>query len=100
MQSATEARFVPRPGVEARVVDGGAVLVDMGSGKVFELNRVGAEIWKLLAPGATIQEICEALGGRYPVERGVLEADVRGLLESLAGAGLVDIAANRTSAGA
>jgi hypothetical protein len=36
--------------------------------------------------------ICEALGGRYPVDREVLAADVRGLVEALAGAGLVEAA--------
>jgi hypothetical protein len=34
--------------------------------------------------------ICEALGGRYPVDREVLAADVRSLIEALAGAGLVE----------
>lgn len=98
MESVTEARFVPRHKVSARVIEDGAVLVDMGSGAVFELNRIGAEIWGLLGSGATVHVICEALGRRYPVERGLLEADVRGLLDSLVNAGLVDIAANRPSA--
>jgi hypothetical protein len=38
--------------------------------------------------------ICEALGGRYPVDREVLAADVRTLVEALAGAGLVEVGAN------
>jgi Coenzyme PQQ synthesis protein D (PqqD) len=97
VESATEARYVPRRGVEARVIDDGAVLVDMGSGAVFELNRIGAEIWKLLGKGATVRRICEALAGRYPVEHRILEADVRGLVDSLVGARLVDISENEDS---
>jgi hypothetical protein len=34
--------------------------------------------------------ICEALGGRYAIDREVLAADVRSLVEALAGAGLVE----------
>jgi hypothetical protein len=87
-----DARLVPRADVAAREIEDGAVLVNMGSGACFELNRIGFEIWKLLAPGATVAGICEALGGRYPVGREVLAADVRGLVEALVGAGLVTAA--------
>jgi hypothetical protein len=43
-----DARLVPRPDVAAREIDDGAVLVNMGSGACFELNRIGFEIWKVL----------------------------------------------------
>jgi len=91
MKPATEERYVPRRGVEARIIDGGAVLVDMGSGKVFELNRIGAEIWKLLGPGATVTAICETLIPRYKIERAELESDVEKLVDSLIRAGLAAV---------
>jgi hypothetical protein len=87
-----DARLVPRPDVAAREINDGAVLVNMGSGACFELNRIGFEIWKLLGSGSTVAGICEALGGRYPIDREVLAADVRSLVEALAGAGLVEAA--------
>jgi Coenzyme PQQ synthesis protein D (PqqD) len=66
----------------------------LASGERHENGRgVGRhEIWKLLGSGSTVGGICEALGGRYPVDREVLAADVRGLVEALAGAGLVEAA--------
>jgi hypothetical protein len=85
------ARLVPRPDVAAREINDGAVLVNMGSGACFELNRIGFEIWKALGPWATPDGICEALAGRYAVEREVLAADVRSLVEALVGAGLVEV---------
>jgi hypothetical protein len=91
MALSIDARLVPRADVAAREINDGAVLVNMGSGACFELNRVGFEIWKALGPGATVGAICEALGGRYPIDREVLVADVRSLAEALAGAGLVDV---------
>jgi|SRR5450432_2683245 len=47
-----DARLVPRPNVAAREINDGAVLVNMGSGACFELNRIGFEIWKLLGSGS------------------------------------------------
>jgi hypothetical protein len=91
MALSVDARLVPRADVAAREINDGAVLVNMGSGACFELNRVGFEIWKALGPGATVGAICEALGGRYAIDREVLAADVRSLAEALAGAGLVDV---------
>jgi hypothetical protein len=77
--------------VAAREIDDGAVLVNMASGACFELNRIGFEIWKALGPGATVDGICDALGGRYSVEREVLAADVRRLVDALVAAGLIDV---------
>ena len=65
----------------------------MRTGECFRLNQIGAEVWEFLRPGATMNAVCDALGNRYPVERSVLEADVRNLINSLSGAGLVEAAA-------
>jgi Coenzyme PQQ synthesis protein D (PqqD) len=91
MDISVDARLVPRADVAAREINDGAVLVNMGSGACFELNRVGFEIWKALGPGATVGAICQSLGGRYAIAPEVLAADVRSLAEALAGAGLVDV---------
>ncbi len=79
-----------RSGVEVRSLPKGALLVDMKTGECFRLNHIGAEVWEMLGPGTTLNAVCDTLVGRYPVERSVLETDVRGLVDSLSGAGLVD----------
>jgi hypothetical protein len=93
MGPSVDARLVPRPNVAARDINDGAVLVNMGSGACFELNRIGFEIWKLLGPGTTVADICRALAGRYAVGPEVLAADVRSLVDALVGAGLVEAVA-------
>jgi hypothetical protein len=85
--------FVSRPEVAAREVGDGAVLVNMNSGGCFELNRVGAEIWRLLQKKTTIADICEALAGRYPVAPDVLATDARDVIDALVRAGLVEVSA-------
>jgi hypothetical protein len=97
MPLSVDTRLAPRPDVAAREIQDGAVLVNMGSGACFELNRVGFEIWKALGTGTTVGGICEALGGRYPVAPEVLAADVRGLVEALMGAGLVGVSGGGVS---
>jgi hypothetical protein len=91
MPLSIDARLVPRPDVAAREINDGAVLVNMGSGACFELNRIGFEIWKLLGAGTTVNVICDSLVGRYSVGREVLAVDVRSLAEALVGAGLVEV---------
>lgn len=93
MRQSVDALLAPRSNVAARDINDGAVLVNMGSGACFELNRIGFEIWKLLGPGTTVASICEALAGRYAVEPEVLAADVRSLVDALMGAGLVQTVA-------
>src|ERR1700690_1599435 len=71
MTLSPEARLVPRPDVAAREINDGAVLVNMGSGACFELNRIGFEVWKALRPGATQDAICEARAGLDAVTHGL-----------------------------
>jgi len=72
-----ELRVTPTREVAVRALGDGAVLVNLTTGACFELNRVGFEIWELLASGAKEESICETLAQRYAVDREVLVADVR-----------------------
>jgi hypothetical protein len=97
VQVPTETTLWRRRGVASRPLDGGAVLVNMSSGACFELNRIGSEIWELLASATTETTICEALARKYEVDRAVLETDVRGLVVSLVNAGLVERVSTETA---
>jgi hypothetical protein len=68
----------------------GAVLVDMRSGACFELNRTGAEVWELLANGATGRSICATLATRYHVPDETIASDVRGIIDALRAQKLVE----------
>ena len=61
----------------------------MESGECFELNRVGSEIWDLLASGSTMKSICETLLPRYVVSEEMLRTDVQTVLEDLVRRGLI-----------
>ena len=73
----------PCGGVEVRSIGDGAVVLDLSTGNCFELNRVGFEIWELLANGATPKSIWERLKDRYDTAQELLAKDVLRLLDSL-----------------
>ena len=79
----------------SRETPDGAVLVDMMNGRCWELNRVGAALWSLLATSTTLRKVCETLGGQYSVDKAVLERDVMKLADDLMRAGLI-VAATRS----
>ena len=79
-----------RPEVTVRHTASGAILVNLGTGQCWQLNRIGAEVLEQIRTERTIGEVCEALGSRYQVTRDVLERDVCRLTEELLEAGLID----------
>jgi hypothetical protein len=89
MRMLDDVRLTSGNGVEARVIEDGAVLVDLKSGKCFEVNRMGFEIWKLLVDGSTAAAVCEQLAARYDVDRQSLIGDIDRLLDRLLTEGLV-----------
>jgi Fe-S cluster biosynthesis and repair protein YggX len=81
----------PIPTVASRILEGEAVLVHPGQGKVKVLNELGAEIWQRLDGKRTLLEIVEALFKRYHVDRTVLEQDVIRFVQGLHERDLVSI---------
>jgi hypothetical protein len=82
-------RLVQRSDVETRPYDKGAMLVDMGSGQCYRLNRVGADVWALLKQPVALADVIATLGARYEISRATLEQDVRALVEHLLAQALV-----------
>jgi Coenzyme PQQ synthesis protein D (PqqD) len=79
----------PATGVQAQPFEDGAVLLDTRSGAVYQLNRVGVDIWSQLCSGATMATIHEVITERYSIPQDQAERDVRNLIAALAKAGLV-----------
>lgn len=69
------------------------VLLDLRSGSYFTLNDVGSRIWSLLASGATLQSVVEAIRAEYDNSSAAgdltMERDVRDLVARFVAAGLV-----------
>lgn len=74
---------------EGRDAAGAGTLLLVEKGRVFELNILGAEIWKLLDGTRDAAAVVEELLPRFEVGRAELEADVREFLAELAARGWV-----------
>ena len=51
----------PAASVIASIHEGGAVLMDLASGKLFSANRTGAEIWQAVEAGQSLETIAGQL---------------------------------------
>jgi hypothetical protein len=82
---------LPHPKVVVQPVSEGGVLLNTEGEVYFGLNPVALHIWQLLPPSCrTLDELCGALGNRYPdVPADQLRQDVVELLDELAAQGLV-----------
>ena len=82
-----------RVSVPAEVMDRSVgdetVILDLESGTYYGLDPVGARMWKLLAEGKTLGEVCDTLLEEYDVERERLEEDILNLAGELAEKGLI-----------
>jgi hypothetical protein len=77
------------PQVMARQVGDESVILNLETGIYFGLDRVGANIWQLMAEGKTLAGICDAMQAEYEVDREVLEEDVVRLAQELFNQGLI-----------
>ena len=82
----------PRSSVIYRDLPEGAILFCTATEVYYSLNPIGARIWQLLPPVCTTEEeVVARLFESYPeTNLGKISADVRRLLDDLAGNGLVD----------
>jgi hypothetical protein len=80
----------PDPNVVFKVLDQEAVLVHLGTNKIFTLTETGARFWQLLADGRDRPSIEQELLREYDVAEPELVAEIDSLLRELAAEGLVD----------
>ncbi len=69
---------------------GSAVLLDERTGRYFQLNGTGATIVRGLLGGRSVADTARRLAERHPAAADRALADVTGLLDQLADAGLVE----------
>jgi hypothetical protein len=83
-------RFKHGVDVVACDIDGGKALLDMKSSNYYKLNRSAALVWDWVGEGADISELTDKMVGEFDVEPDECIADVRAVLESFVGAGLLE----------
>jgi hypothetical protein len=66
------------------------MLLDGASGKCFELNSLGSEVWSRLDGERTLEQICDDLDAGLEVPAHTLRSDVSAFAASLTAAGLVE----------
>jgi hypothetical protein len=79
------------PGVVGRVIQGEAVLVHPGQGKVRVLNEVGARLWELADGKRTIAEMARVIADEYAVDAMEAQSDAAAFCADLAGRGLLHL---------
>jgi hypothetical protein len=66
-----------------RDVGNEAVLLNLATSSYFGLNEIGARVWRLLASGASLAGVLEALQSEYDVPEEQLRRDLRALVDEL-----------------
>ena len=73
----------------ATELDDGVVLLSLRAGAYFGLNRVGSEIWRMLAAPCRVGQVFDALLARHEVDGEQVARDVTPFLQALIEHGLV-----------
>lgn len=79
----------PDPDVIGRRTGDTAVLVHVGSGRIFELNATGAVIWDLIEAGSPSDAIVRALTEQFDVTESQAGEELTRLVGDLRAAGLL-----------
>jgi hypothetical protein len=78
-------------GVTSRELDGEAILVHPGQGKVAVLNGVGARLWELADGQHTVSDMARVIAAEYEVSLIKAESDALAFCQDLAGRGLLTL---------
>lgn len=84
---------VVNPAVFAAALDDSAVLLDVQSGRYFEFNTVGSDIWARIAQPHRVDALCDALVGDYDAPRDRIQSTVLAFLAHLADRNLIEVRA-------
>lgn len=88
MNEAGLKRIRRSPDVVWAELDGELVLLDLRTGSYYGLNRVGADIWRLLAQGCTAETILSHLVADYDIGADQVRWDLRTFIDGLVACGL------------
>ena len=77
------------PQVLARRLPGGAVIVDLQTNEIFELNETSARVWEMLEEGSSPDVILTRLVEEFDVETVQAAAELNSLLADLERRGLI-----------
>jgi hypothetical protein len=70
-----------------------AMLMDLDSGAMFQLNRTGARIWELVETPQTLADLVATLEQSFPGGGDTLRGDVAAFVAQMRETGLIEITA-------
>ena len=76
-------RFQPDPDGVYNRIGGEAVLINMKTNRIYELNETSGRLWELLCAGNSLEQIREIMLQEYDVEASQLVAEVDRMITSL-----------------
>ena len=83
-------RFRLPPHVHTRRFESEAIVLDLGGGKYYSLDEVGAIVWEGLAAGKSATDVAATLVSEYEVDASTARDDVERLAGELVAAGLLE----------
>ncbi|GGI95727.1 lasso peptide biosynthesis PqqD family chaperone [Paenibacillus hunanensis] len=97
MTGLDQQRFVQNKNYIASDMNGEKVMLDVQSGKYYNLGTIGGRIWDLSAQASTVDEIVARLLEEYEVSQEVCKQQVTTFMGQMLSEGLVDIDDQGTS---
>jgi hypothetical protein len=74
-------------------IDRDVVALNVERGLCYGLEGSGARIWRMIAEGIKVQELCRTLAAEYCVDVSTCKSDVMALLDEMRAEGLIEIVA-------
>lgn len=85
--------------VAAKIMDGEAILINLGTGAYYSIGSTGGFIWSLIEKRLPLQDIVRAVTEHYDVVPTEAEADVLRIIEELRTEGLVAVSTSNAGVG-
>ena len=85
--------------VAAKIMDGEAILINLGTGAYYSIESTGGFIWSLIERRLALQDVVRAVTEHYDVAPDRAEADVLRLCEELQTEGLLVVSDSTAQSG-
>ncbi len=95
--SLNQQKFIQNKNYIASDMNGEKVMLDVQSGKYYNLGTIGGRIWDLSAQASTVEEIVSRLMEEYEVSQEVCTQQVSTFIGQMLSEGLVEIDDEGTS---
>jgi len=89
MDIASKRFRLNEPTIAADVIDDEAIIINLEKGDYFSLTSTGADYWRMLAAGATVEEIAAAAGAHFQLDVAKVESELGDLTRRLVLEGLI-----------